>query len=666
MDALSTLMQAGLGRLALATLQSLPLAALVWALCRWLPRLGANARCWLWWLVSLQLVVGLCWPHPLRLPLLPAPDVQMAIVAPQAMPAAPLDMAAARAPIDAPAFSEAPSGIAVPAPTPVTGSAPAWMAWALWLAWLAGVAAMALRSLADLRITRQRVAASSNQLPAALSAQYRELTARLGLRRAPPLRLSDQLDSPQLAGVLSPCLLMPAHLLAGMSPAAIEMALHHELVHWQRRDLWWGWVPALAQHLFFFHPLAHVAAREYGLAREAACDAAVLTDDRHAPQDYGRLLLQFGVAPRAVAVVAAASPNFVLLKRRLTMLQSRSAPWRAGAFLLVAAVAVVGVMPYRVVAADTEIDAAERANLAAGQAPSAKPVAAPKPAVSAQPAAAPKAAAKAMPAQQAAPVAKVVPAVTAAGSLPALPAPPRAPGAPTAPVAPMAPLAPRAVPPVPPVPPAPTRPVRGTFSFLDDGDARTAWVLIEDGNVHAFGTPEDLSDARRQQRGDEKLWWFRDGNRRYVVRDAATLARLGEAYGPLEVLSEQQGKLGEQQGELGRQQGELGARQGELGGRQGLLAARVAQLALERSAAAMAGKQVSAAAQQQVEREQQALDKQVKALAAEQAALGVKQGELGKRQQAVGARQSAALEQLRAQGERLAREAVASGKAVQL
>ena len=40
-----------------------------------------------------------------------------------------------------------------------------------------------------------------------------------------------------------------------------------------------------------------VAVREYLLAREAACDAAVLRAMDAKPQDYGRLLLALGVSP---------------------------------------------------------------------------------------------------------------------------------------------------------------------------------------------------------------------------------------------------------------------------------------------------------------------------------------------------------------------------------
>src|SRR5437879_4560403 len=40
--------------------------------CRLFPRLTASARCWLWWLACLKLLVSLVWAVPLSLPLLPA------------------------------------------------------------------------------------------------------------------------------------------------------------------------------------------------------------------------------------------------------------------------------------------------------------------------------------------------------------------------------------------------------------------------------------------------------------------------------------------------------------------------------------------------------------------------------------------------------------------
>lgn len=63
-----------LERLGWTSLQTVLLVALVYLLCRALPALSAATRCRLWWLVSLQAVVGLLWSQPLQLAWLPAPD----------------------------------------------------------------------------------------------------------------------------------------------------------------------------------------------------------------------------------------------------------------------------------------------------------------------------------------------------------------------------------------------------------------------------------------------------------------------------------------------------------------------------------------------------------------------------------------------------------------
>ncbi|WP_218185535.1 M56 family metallopeptidase, partial [Stenotrophomonas pictorum] len=183
-----------------------------------------------------------------------------------------------------------------------------------------------------------------------LGAALQLAAAAHGLRRAPRLMLSTAIDSPQLIGPWHPVLLLPARGLQRMDDDQLDMALTHELVHLQRRDLWLGLVPALAQHLFFFHPLVHLAAREYGIAREAAVDAAVVAGNRHCRHHYGRLLLQLGVAPRPGAGLASASPSFLSLKRRLLMLQDTPSFPRAGAVLILAVVALVGVAPLRLVA----------------------------------------------------------------------------------------------------------------------------------------------------------------------------------------------------------------------------------------------------------------------------------------------------------------------------
>ena len=134
------------------------------------------------------------------------------------------------------------------------------------------------------------------------------------------------------------------------------MTLCHELVHLKRWDLFLGWIPAAAEPLFFFHPLARIAAREYLFWREAACDAAVLKALDVAPQEYGGLLLDLGVVRSRSSLAAAGAPwSLSILKRRIVMLRdpsSRSITSRALAPTL-AVLAVAAIVPLQLSARPT-------------------------------------------------------------------------------------------------------------------------------------------------------------------------------------------------------------------------------------------------------------------------------------------------------------------------
>ena len=91
-------------------------------------------------------------------------------------------------------------------------------------------------------------------------------------------------------------MLLPRALCDAPDTLPARLALAHEMAHLRRGDLWLGWVPALANALFFFHPLVWLAGREYLQARGEACDAAAVRLTGAPPDEYGRLLLRFGVA----------------------------------------------------------------------------------------------------------------------------------------------------------------------------------------------------------------------------------------------------------------------------------------------------------------------------------------------------------------------------------
>lgn len=483
---MDTMMSELLMRLGWTSVQSAVLVALVWGVCRLLPQLPAATRCRLWWLVAAQAVLGLVWSSPLELAVLPAPATMTAPAL--ALPA--FDAAAQAAPV---AY----------APAAVDAATMAWSWPSLLLAlWVAGVLLMVAHSLRGYRASRALVRSATECTDAGLQQALQLAAEAHGLSRAPRLKLSAQIRSPQLIGPWRPVLLLPARELPTMSADDLDMALTHELIHLQRRDLWWGLLPALSQHLFFFHPLVHVAAREYALAREEACDGAVVAGHDHCRHDYGRLLVQLGVAPRPAVGVASASPNLRSLKRRLlTLQQTRSMP-RVVSLAITALFVVVGVAPLRLVAAP------------------------PPP-----------------PAPQA-PLAPISPAP---------PAPAREPVPPpvSAPQPPKAPAAPRA--------PEPPKDLDDDASFVTHGQLSLsrqpaqAFVLIGGESSFVDASVADLKQARRDAGSDQPALWVRRGQDRYLIRDPAVLKALGQAQTQVAALGTAQAALGNRQAMIGQQ-----------------------------------------------------------------------------------------------------------------
>ena len=92
-----------------------------------------------------------------------------------------------------------------------------------------------------------------------------DLARRLRLRRVPEVG-SRRIETPLVTGLLRPVVLLPSGCLDALTDRQRQMALCHELAHLKRADLWLGCVPALAERVFFFHPLVHLASREYALS----------------------------------------------------------------------------------------------------------------------------------------------------------------------------------------------------------------------------------------------------------------------------------------------------------------------------------------------------------------------------------------------------------------
>ena len=334
-------------RLLTGSVEGAIVITLVWVATRRIPKMPASLQATLWWLAALKLVLTLLPLPAVPIPLLPA-DTRSIAFREDLTDSAIAARAGVRAPSDASAGGVRQPGATTPAAN--AGSGSGWVVGLVAL-WFGCLALRGVRLLLALRTLRAVVRRSVSPIPAdtALVAQLAEVA---GLTSVPQVRASDDIDTPQLAGLRRPIVLVPTAAAAPLTPDQRAMALCHELIHVRRHDLALGWVPALAEHLFFFHPLARLAAREYVTAREAACDAAVVRALGVAPKEYAQLLMRVGVGrPCTALVVGGASPSMSSLRRRLTMLQdvqSTALP-RRSMWCLAAAIAV-SMMPLQLVA----------------------------------------------------------------------------------------------------------------------------------------------------------------------------------------------------------------------------------------------------------------------------------------------------------------------------
>jgi beta-lactamase regulating signal transducer with metallopeptidase domain len=225
-----------------------------------------------------------------------------------------------------------------------------WRSW-LVLVWLGGIAWQVGCLLVQRGRLRRLLSRAASTTEPRLLAVMEQVAAQLGLSQRPALVLTDGVGAPFVYGLLRPVLVLPRGLMAELDPRLWREVMLHELGHLKRRDLWWGWLPALARIVYFFHPVAHWAWFRIRLERELACDQLAMLHSGRSAADYAEILVQ--VVSHASMPAALAMRPFEGLstfwKRRLTMLlsTSRSSPQlsRRTGLVLVSAAALACLLP---------------------------------------------------------------------------------------------------------------------------------------------------------------------------------------------------------------------------------------------------------------------------------------------------------------------------------
>ena len=184
-------------------------------------------------------------------------------------------------------------------------------------AWVAGTTA-ALGALFLSLVRVRRLARTADVVcDAAWRSAAAAIGARLGVRRSARLLVSARVGTPMAGGVWRPAIFLPVSARA-WSAKRRDVVLAHEIAHLAGRDPLRHLVTRLALACYWFHPLAWIAARQAAVAREQACDEAVLALGTR-PSAYARVLLDLAESMPLSVPMTGALPMVQrsLLERRL-------------------------------------------------------------------------------------------------------------------------------------------------------------------------------------------------------------------------------------------------------------------------------------------------------------------------------------------------------------
>lgn len=184
---------------------------------------------------------------------------------------------------------------------PATGAAPTWLA----LGWALGAAVVGFRVVRGHVAARRLARSATPDVAAPWAAALADAASSVGQRRPVELRRSAAIASPMTVGVLRPRVLLPA-AADGWSAARVQAVLVHELAHVRRRDPLVQLAAQLGCALYWWNPLAWLAAARLRLEREHACDDRVL-DAGIRPSSYAADLVAIArtMGPAALAPAGA-------------------------------------------------------------------------------------------------------------------------------------------------------------------------------------------------------------------------------------------------------------------------------------------------------------------------------------------------------------------------
>ncbi len=148
---------------------------------------------------------------------------------------------------------------------------------------------------------------------------------RLGVRRMPLIRISDEARAPFVTGFVRPLLVLSSRQL--VRPNELETVIVHEVTHIRRGDMSVRCLQWVAGTVLFFWPVVAWVNRRIDGAREFACDQWALRHGKLTVCEYARCLLSVLrplQVPRLVYQPACMAGSPSTMERRIDMILALS------------------------------------------------------------------------------------------------------------------------------------------------------------------------------------------------------------------------------------------------------------------------------------------------------------------------------------------------------
>jgi beta-lactamase regulating signal transducer with metallopeptidase domain/Leucine-rich repeat (LRR) protein len=224
-------------------------------------------------------------------------------------------------------------------------------------AWGLVATIMAMRCLFSVKNVR-RMVEGSRSAPVGLYRLMETVAQETRCRTRVNLRLSPDLGSPFLAGLIRPVMMLPERMADEDHADELPAVLAHELAHLNSCDLVWMTLGRWLSVLLWFHPLAWKVRAAHGTACEQVCDAVAADYAGGAPaysRTLARLALELVVdAPVAGGIAMIRTSE---ITRRLRNLKrgikaaALARPWVVASVLL-GCVTLFGIGCLKLVTAD--------------------------------------------------------------------------------------------------------------------------------------------------------------------------------------------------------------------------------------------------------------------------------------------------------------------------